>query len=76
MNSRALGGRSVTGELVDLVGKAVRRGRLRPSGARLILLARVLDVPIEELAEEIGTKPLTLRKRRVRAQAALAQAAA
>jgi len=62
--------------LVDLVGEAVRGGRLRPCGARLILLTRVLDGPIEELAEETGTKPLTLRKRRVRAQAALADAAA
>jgi hypothetical protein len=76
MNIRVPGGRSGTDELVDLVGEAVRRGRLRPSGARLILLTRVLDVPIEELAEETGTKPLTLRKRRVRAQAALADAAA
>ncbi len=59
MNSSAPGGRSATG---DLVGAAVRRGRVRPSGARLILLTRVLDVPIEELAEETGTKPLTLRK--------------
>jgi hypothetical protein len=76
MNTPATAHRSATDELVDLVGEAVRRGRLRPSGARLILLTRVLDVPIEELAEETGTKPLTLRKRRVRAQAALAAAAA
>ncbi|MEW6473866.1 MAG: hypothetical protein AB1679_16565 [Actinomycetota bacterium] len=76
MNTPAPGERSATDELVDLVGEAVRRGRLRPSGARLILLTRVLDVPIDELAEATGTKSLTLRKRRVRAQAALAAAAA
>ena len=67
---------SSTDELVQFVVEAVRLGRLRPCGARLILLTRVLDVPIEELAEESGTKALTLRKRRQRAEAALAAAAA
>ena len=67
--------RSSTDELVDLIAEAVRLGSLRPSGARLILLTRVLDVPIDELAEETGTKALTLRKRRQRAQADLAGAA-
>jgi len=37
VNTPAPGDRSATGELVDLFGEAVRRGRLRPSGARLIL---------------------------------------
>jgi hypothetical protein len=54
----------------------VRRGRVRPCGARLILLTRVLDVPIEELAHESETKALTLRKRRLRAEAALAASSA
>jgi DNA-directed RNA polymerase specialized sigma24 family protein len=67
--------RSSTDELVDLVAEAVRLGRVRPCGARLILLTRVLDVRIEELAEETATKALTLRKRRQRAEAALAGAA-
>ena len=68
--------RSSTDELIDLVAEAVRHGRVSPCGARLILLTRILDVPIEELAEETGTKGLTLRKRRQRAQAALAAAVA
>ena len=68
--------RSATDELVDLVAEAVRLGRVRPCGARLILLTRVLDVRIEDLAEETGTKAPTLRKRRQRAEAALAAAAA
>jgi hypothetical protein len=76
MNAPKAATPSATDELVDLVGEAVRRGRVSPSGARLILLTRVLDVPIEELAEETGTKALILRKRRVRAQAALAAASA
>jgi hypothetical protein len=67
---------SATDELVDLVAEAVRRGRVRPCGARLILLTRVLDVPIEELAHESETKALTLRKRRQRAEAALAASSA
>ena len=68
--------RSATDELVDLVAAAVRLGHVGPCGARLILLTRVFDVRIEDLAEETGTKALTLRKRRQRAQAALAAWAA
>jgi DNA-directed RNA polymerase specialized sigma24 family protein len=68
--------RSAPDELIDLVAEAVRRGRVLPCGARLILLTRVLDVPIDALAEEMGTKPNTLRKRRQRAEAALAVASA
>lgn len=63
-------------ELIDLVAETVRRGGVQPSAARLILLTRVLDVPIEELAVETGTKALTLRKRRQRAEMALAAGAA
>jgi len=76
VNTPAAGDRSATGEMVDLVGEAARHGRLRPSGARLILLIRFLDVPIELLAEETGTETLTLRKRRVRPHPVLADAAA
>ena len=67
---------SATDELVDLVADAVRLGDIAPSGARLILLTRVLDVPIDELAQEVGTKPATLRKRRQRAEATLGRASA
>jgi DNA-directed RNA polymerase specialized sigma24 family protein len=68
--------RSATDELVDLVAEAVRLGRVRRCRARLILLTRVLDVHVEELAKETGTKPVTLRKRRQRAEAILAAVAA
>ena len=76
MSTAASAGRSSTDELVALVAEGVRLGHVRPCGARLILLTRVLDVPIEALAEETGTKALTLRKRRQRAEAALGAAAA
>ena len=68
--------RGATDQLVDLVDEAVRLGHVAPSCARLILLTRVLDVPIDDLAVETGTKPQTIRKRRQRAEAALARAAA
>ena len=65
---------SATDELVDLVGHAVREARL--PGARLILLTRVLDVTVEELADETASKPQTIRKRRRKAEALLAAAVA
>jgi DNA-directed RNA polymerase specialized sigma24 family protein len=68
--------RSATDELVDLVGEAVRLGRVGSAGAGLILLTRVMDIPIDELADESETKPSTIRKRRQRAEAALAAAVA
>jgi DNA-directed RNA polymerase specialized sigma24 family protein len=67
---------SPTDELVDLVCHAVREAELPPDGARLILLTRVLDVPVEELADETGGKSQTIRKRRRRAEALLAAAVA
>jgi hypothetical protein len=63
---------SATDELVDLVVEAVRLGHVERSGARLILLTRVLDASVEELAHEMDVKAPTLRKRRIRAEAALA----
>lgn len=66
---------SATDELVDLVCHAVREARLPLQGARLILLTRVLDVTVEELADETGGKPQTIRKRRRKAEALLAAAA-
>jgi DNA-directed RNA polymerase specialized sigma24 family protein len=67
---------SSTDELVDLVCHAVRDARLPPEGARLILLTRVLDVPVQELAGETGGKPQTIRKRRRKAEALLTAAVA
>lgn len=66
---------SATDELVCLVAEAVRRERVQRSGARVILLTRVLDVSIEDLAADTGTKPKTVRKRRDRAEAALSRMA-
>ena len=54
----------------------MRLGHVGRSEARLILLTRVLDVPIDELANDTETKPATIRKRRQRAEAALAAAVA
>lgn len=64
--------RFAAGQLQDLVVEAVQAGRIDRSGARLILLTRVLDVTITELADETQAKPQTLRKRRRHAEAALA----
>lgn len=64
---------STTDELVDLVAEAVRLGHVERSGARLILLTRILDASVEDLAREMGLKGPTLRKRRHRAEAALAE---
>lgn len=66
---------SPTEELVALVDHAVREARLSPDGARLIVLTRVLDVPVERLAAETGRKAQTIRKRRRQAEAQLAAAA-
>jgi hypothetical protein len=68
--------RSATDELLDLVDEAVRRRRLRLDDARLILLTRVADVPMAEIAAEQGCLPHSLRRRRLRAEAALAAAVA
>lgn len=64
-----------TDELVGLVAEAVRLRQVAPSGAQVILLTRVLDVSIEDLAGDTNTKPKTVRKRRDRAEAALARMA-
>lgn len=66
---------SATDELVDLVAEAVRLGDIQRPGARVILLTRVLDVSIEDLAADTGTKSKTVRKRRDRAEAALGRMA-
>ena len=67
---------SATDELVELVCDAVREAQLPTQGARLILLTRVLDVSVEELAGETGGKAQTIRKRRRTAEARLAAAVA
>ena len=63
---------TATDELVGLVRDAVHDERLPADGARLILLTRVLDVPVADLAAAAGDKSQTVRKRRRRAEAQLA----
>jgi hypothetical protein len=67
---------SPTDRVIALVDEAVRRRRLGRDDARIILLTRVFDVPVEELAIEHGCLPHSLRRRRLRAEAVLAAAVA
>lgn len=59
-------------QLIDLVGDALRRRAIRRSDARIIVLTRIFDLPVEELAVENGCLPHSLRRRRLRAESALA----
>jgi hypothetical protein len=63
-------------QLIAFVEEALRREYIAPNDARLILLTRVLDVPIDDLAAERGCLPHSLRRRRLRAESALAVALA
>jgi hypothetical protein len=67
---------SASAQLIELVGEAVRSGRLDPVDARLIVLTRVFDVSVAELAAEHHCLPHSLRRRRLRAEAALVSAVA
>lgn len=67
---------SAGAEVFDLVGRAVRAKRVDPDDARIIVLTRVYDVPVNELAAEYHCLPHSLRRRRLRAEAALAAAVA
>ena len=67
---------SATEQLLALIDEAVRMRRLAREDARLIILTRVGDVPIHELAAERGCLPHSLRRRRLRAEHALAAAVA
>jgi hypothetical protein len=71
-----LTGPSPTQELVDLVVETVRRGWLPRPGARIILLTRMADASVDELAAEAGAKPQTLRQLRRRSEAVLTAAVA
>jgi hypothetical protein len=68
--------RSASDELVHLVAEAVQRGALSPEGARVIVLTRVADVPIAELATRQGEDARAVRQRRRRAELSLVSAAA
>lgn len=61
-------------EVIDLVGEAVRAKRVDPRDARIIVLTRLYDVPVGELAAEYHCLAHSLRRRRLRAEVALAAA--
>lgn len=63
--------RSSGEELLGLVGEAVRRGLLSRENARLIIVSRIGDVPLAELAALEGCELQTMRRRRLRAEARL-----
>jgi hypothetical protein len=63
-------------ELLNHAGEAMRRCRLDPDEARLILLTRVADVPLSQLAVGSGRGLETMRRRRRAAEARLASAVA
>jgi hypothetical protein len=61
-------------ELLALIDEAVRTRKLRIEDAGLIVMSRVAGVPTAELAAGYGCAPQSLRRRRQRAEAALAAA--
>lgn len=66
---------SPSDELLDLVDQAICAGVLDPTGARLVVLHRVMSVPTAPIAEREGYPPSTIRQRRSRAEAAIAKLA-
>ncbi len=58
--------------LTDLLGHAVRSKVVSIDDARLVALTRIHDVPVDELARERGILPHSLRRRRLRVEAAIA----
>lgn len=58
-------------ELVEILGDAVRRRVVSSDDARLVALTRIHDVPMDHLAGERGVLPHSLRRRRLRAEAAI-----
>ncbi|MEO8698036.1 MAG: hypothetical protein ABI658_31350 [Acidimicrobiales bacterium] len=63
-------------QIVSLLDEAVRNGHLGTFDARVIALTRLGDVDINALAEAHGYQPQSLRRRRLRAEMALARAVA
>lgn len=58
-------------KLVTILGDAVRRRVVSLDDARLVALTRIHDVPVDRLAVERGVSPQSLRRRRLRAEAAI-----
>jgi hypothetical protein len=65
-------GLSATEELLALVEEAVRTHLIKTDDARLIVLTRVADVPVNTIAAARGCLAQSLRQRRLRAEASLA----
>ncbi len=63
-------------QVVALIDEALSRGRICRYDASLIAATRLFDVPIEQLAVQFGCLPHSLRRRRLRAENALAAAVA
>jgi hypothetical protein len=62
-------------QLLELLGRAVKSNVISLDDARLVALTRIQDVPVDELAAERGVLPHSLRRRRLRIEAALPSAA-
>lgn len=65
-----------TGRLLSFLERAVRSGIVSAADARLIVATRVQGVPLRELAATEGIQTNSLRRRRLRIEAALSMAAA
>ena len=65
------GGTDPAVALVRLLDRAVKRNLVSPADAQLVALTRIQDVPVAELAAERGVLPHSLRRRRLRVEAAL-----
>lgn len=60
-------------EVLDLVGDAVRAGKVTAEHGRFVILHRVLGVPTREVAAQLGRPPSTIRQQRSRAEAVIAR---
>jgi DNA-directed RNA polymerase specialized sigma24 family protein len=67
---------SAAQELLDLLIEAVELGRLDHSAARLIALTRICDRSCRDIAEQHGTHPGSIRRRRHAAERSLIATAA
>ena len=70
------GSASAGEELLELVNEALREGHLDEADARLIILSRVADRTMIELAASDGCDRQTMGRRRERAEARLGDAVA
>lgn len=59
--------------LVELLGRAMKRKLITLDDARIVALTRIGDVPVRQLAAERDVLPHSLRRRRLRIEAALSE---